>query len=401
MSVAQYDAIWLNARLFTASHHGIIEDGALAIIGDKIAYCGTRADLPPYNASQTYDCAGRWITPGLIDCHTHLVFGGNRANEFEMRLNGATYEQIAKAGGGIVSTVKATRETPLETLIEQALPRLDCFINEGITTIEIKSGYGLDTKTEVKMLKAARALAKKRGVNITTTFLGAHALPLEANGDKDAYIDLVCNEMLPAIVAECLADSVDAFCEGIGFSVAQTRRVFEAAHKYNLPVKLHAEQLSNLGGAIMAAEFNAQSCDHIEYIDEAGVKAMAGAGSVAVLLPGAYYFIREKQKPPVSLFRAHNVPMALASDCNPGSSPMLSLLLTLNMGATLFSMTVQECLEAVTINAAKALGQAAHIGSLETGKFADFAIWNVENINELVYFIGRNPLHQRIFRGKA
>jgi len=397
-----FDTLWINARLATMATPtglGLVEAGAIASLDGRIAYAGPMAGLPHRNARETIDCGGRLITPGLIDCHTHLVYAGDRAHEFELRLQGATYEEIAKAGGGIVSTVRATRAANEDKLVAEALPRLDALLAEGLTTIEIKSGYGLETATEARQLRAARRLAQQRPVSVTTTFLGAHALPPEAGGDKDAYIDKVCGEMLPVIARENLADAVDAFCEGIGFSPAQTERVFKAARRHGLPVKLHGEQLSNLGGAQLAARYGALSVDHAEYVDEAGALAMAQAATVAVLLPGAFYFIRETQKPPVDLFRQHGVKMALATDCNPGSAPLTSLLLTMNMAATLFRMTVDEALRGVTCEAARAVGQLDSIGTLEPGKYCDLAIWNVERPAELVYRMGFNPLYRRVWRG--
>jgi imidazolonepropionase len=349
--------------------------------------------------AEIVDCGGRWITPGLIDCHTHLVHAGNRANEFEMRLAGATYEEVTRAGGGIVSSVKALRAASEETLVAETLPRLDALMSEGVTTVEVKSGYGLDLENEAKSLHAARRLGLVRPVTVRTTFLGAHALPPEVHGDKDAYIDKVVVDMLPAIAAEGLADAVDGFCEGIAFSPEQIAEVFAAAHRLGLPVKLHADQLSNLDGAALAASYDALSADHLEYTDEAGAAAMARAGTVAVLLPGAFYFIREEKKPPVELFRSHGVPMAIATDCNPGTSPLTSLLLTMNMSATLFRLTVEECLLGVTRHAARALGMTREIGTLEVGKSADLAIWNIERPAELVYRMGLNPLHARVWRG--
>jgi imidazolonepropionase len=401
----RFDRIWHNARLATMRADlpdlGVIEDAVVAARDGRIAYAGARTDFPPdADAAERIDCAGRWITPGLVDCHTHLVFGGNRAHEFELRLKGASYEEIARAGGGIVSTVAATRGASEAELVAGALPRLDALIAEGVTTIEIKSGYGLDAETEMRQLKAARSLGERRPVTVRTSFLGAHALPAEAEGDKDRYVDLVCREMLPAVAQAGLADATDAFMEGIAFSREQTARVFATSRALGLPVKLHADQLSNLGGAALAAEFSALSADHLEHTDEAGVAAMARAGTVAVLLPGAYYFIRETQKPPVELFRAHGVPMALATDCNPGSSPLTSLLLTMNMAATLFRMTVAECLLGVTREGARALGLLADTGTLEAGKWCDLAIWDVERPAELVYRIGFNPLHGRVWRGR-
>jgi imidazolonepropionase len=327
------------------------------------------------------------------------VFGGDRAHEFELRLKGASYEEIARAGGGILSTVKATRAASESELVSSALPRLDHLIAEGCTTIEIKSGYGLDLDTEARSLRAARSLARERPIEITTTFLGAHALPPEANGDKDAFIDRVCSEMLPALAADNLADAVDAFCEGIAFSPEQTARVFRAAKALGLNVKLHADQLSNLHGAKLAADFGALSADHLEHTDEEGAAAMAKAGTVAVLLPGAFYMLRETKVPPVAAFRQHGARMALATDCNPGTSPLTSLLLVMNMGATLFRMNVEECIAGVTREAARALGRLHEIGTLEPGKSCDLAIWNIERPAELVYRIGFNPLHSRVWRG--
>lgn len=400
----RFDALWRNARLATLDPRlpglGVVERGALAAKDGRIVYAGPEADLPASaGAARVMDCEGRWITPGLIDCHTHLVFGGDRAHEFELRLKGASYEEIARAGGGIVSTVRATRAAGEDALVAAALPRLDHLIAEGVTTVEIKSGYGLDGPTEERMLSAARRLGKERDVAVRTTYLGAHALPPEANGDKDAFIDALCREWLPSVAAKGLADAVDAFCEGIAFSPEQTRRVFETARRLGLPVKLHADQLSNLGGAALAAEFGALSADHLEYTDEAGAVAMARAGTVAVMLPGAFYFLRETQKPPVDLFRKHGVPLALATDCNPGSSPLTSPLLTMNMAATLFRMTVEECIAGFTREAARALGLLAETGTLEAGKACDLAIWSIERPAELVYRMGFNPLHARIRNG--
>jgi imidazolonepropionase len=401
----RFDRIWHNARLVTMRQDmpdlGVLEDALVAARGGRVVFAGARADFPSTaDAVVRIDCEGRWITPGLVDCHTHLVYGGNRAHEFELRLKGASYEEIARAGGGIVSTVAATRHASEAELVTGALPRLDALIGEGVTTIEIKSGYGLNTVTEMRQLSAARNLGRSRPVAVRTSFLGAHALPPEAEGDKDRYIDLVCREMLPAVAQAGLADAVDVFMEGIAFSRAQTARVFAAARALGLPLKLHADQLSNLGGAALAAEFSALSADHLEHTDDAGVAAMKRAGTVAVLLPGAFYFIRETQKPPVELFRARGVNMALATDCNPGSSPLTSLLLAMNMGATLFRMTVAECLLGVTREGARALGLLAETGTLEAGKWCDLAIWDIERPAELVYRIGFNPLHSRVWRGR-
>ena len=398
------DRVWRGARLATLAEGrpglGLVEDGLIACQDGRILYAGPATEAPAFAADETIDCDGRWITPGLIDCHTHLVYGGDRAAEFELRLAGASYEEIARAGGGIVSTVAATRAASEDQLLAASLPRLDALIAEGATTVEIKSGYGLSLEAERKQLSVARRLSELRPVSVRTTFLGAHALPLEAEGDKDAYITRVCDEMLPAIARQGLADAVDAFCEGIAFSPDQVRRVFEAAKAHGLPVKLHADQLSNLHGAALAAEFGALSADHLEHTDEAGVRAMATAGSVAVLLPGAYYFVRETRLPPIDLLRRHGVAMALATDCNPGTSPLTSLLLTMNMGATLFRLTVEECLAGVTREAARALGLLAETGTLEAGKACDLAIWDIERPAELVYRMGFNPLHARVWRGQ-
>lgn len=400
----RFDRIWVNARIATLSGGdgdlGVVENGCVAATGGRIAFVGPMSDLPSdWDAEERIECDERWITPGLIDCHTHLVFGGNRAHEFELRLSGAGYEEIARAGGGILSTVRATRAASEDELVASALPRLDRLIAEGCTTVEVKSGYGLDLDTEARMLRAARRLARERPIAVTTSFLGAHALPPEASGDKDAYIDAVCHTMLPALAGEGLVDAVDAFCEGIAFSPEQTSRVFAAAQALGLPVKLHADQLSNLNGARLASDHRALSADHLEYTSEDGVAAMAKAGTVAVLLPGAYYTLRETQAPPVAAFRRYGVPMALATDCNPGTSPLTSLLLVLNMGATLFRLTVDECLAGVTREAARALGRLGEVGTLEIGKACDLAIWSIERPGELVYRLGYNPLHARVWRG--
>ncbi|MER9069532.1 imidazolonepropionase [Mesorhizobium sp. M0902] len=398
--------LWRNARLATMAESsagsGVVEHGAVAVRNGRIVYAGPEVDMPAAlrEGAEATDCEGRWITPGLIDCHTHLVHAGNRANEFEMRLAGASYEEVAKAGGGIVSSVKALRAASEDELVGQSLPRLDALITEGVTTVEIKSGYGLDLENEKKSLRAARRLGGERPVTVRTTFLGAHALPPEAKGDKDAFIDLVAKQILPAVAAEGLADAVDGFCEGIAFWPEQIARVFDAAKAAGVPVKLHADQLSNLHGAELAARYGALSADHLEYTDEAGAAAMAKAGTVATILPGAYYFIRETKKPPIALFRQHGVRMAVATDNNPGTSPLTSLLLTMNMAATLFGLTVDECLAGVTREAARALGLLGQTGTLEAGKSADLAIWNVERPAELVYRMGFNPLHARIWRGQ-
>lgn len=394
------DRLWTNARLATMTGPGlgIVEEAAIACEDGAITYAGPLADAPA--AAETIDCAGRWITPGLIDCHTHLVHAGDRAHEFELRLAGASYEEIARAGGGIVSTMRATRAATEDDLVAASLPRLDALLAEGVTTIEVKSGYGLELGSEARMLRAARRLGEIRDVSVVTTFLGVHALPPEYSVDPDGYIASVCDEMIPAIAQAGLADAVDAFCEGIGFTPAQTERVFAAAARFALPVKLHAEQLSNLHGAALAARHGALSADHLEYLDKAGVAAMAAAGTVATLLPGAFYFTRETTLPPIAALRAAGVPIALATDCNPGTSPLASILLVLNMAATCFRLTVEEALRGVTVNAAHALGRGDTIGTLEPGKQCDLAIWDIQRPAELVYRIGFNPLHTRIRRGK-
>jgi len=379
--------------------YGLIARGAVVIEGDKISWAGPEADLPADLARlDALDLEGRLVTPGLIDCHTHIVHGGSRAREFEMRLDGASYEEIARAGGGIVSTVAATRASSEDRLLADALPRVDAMIAEGVTTLEVKSGYGLDLDTELCMLRAARRIAAVRPVRVRTSFLGAHAIPGDYAGRPDAYIDEVCLPALEAAHGEGLVDAVDGFCEGIAFDTAQIARVFDRARALGLPVKLHAEQLSNMGGARMATGFGALSADHLEYATEADAAAMAAAGTVAVILPGAFYTLRETQAPPIPAFRAHGVPMAVATDCNPGSSPMTSILLAMNMAATLFRMTPEECLAGVTRHAARALGLEG-AGVLRAGARADLAIWNVEYPAELSYRIGFNPLWKRIFGG--
>ncbi len=397
----QVDHVLTNARLLTqVPDAALVERGVVASREGRIVYAGAVGDAPELTATGSTDCQGRLITPALIDAHTHLVHAGNRARQFELRLEGASYEEIARAGGGIVSTMRATRSASEDELVEAALPRLDALLAEGLGTIEIKSGYGLDLDSECKMLRAARRLGEERPVRVVTTFLGAHALPPEFAGDPDGYIDLVCHEMIPAIAAEGLADAVDGFCEGIGFTPSQIERVFAAAQAHGLPLKLHAEQLSNLGGAALAARYDALSADHLEHLDAAGVAAMAQAGTVAMLLPGAYYFCRETQLPPIAALRAAGVPIALATDCNPGTSPLTSLLLAMNMGATCFRLTVGECLAGVTLNAAKALGLERECGSIEPGKSCDLAIWDVSEPAELVYRMGAHPLHARVWRGQ-
>jgi imidazolonepropionase len=398
------DRIWRNAHLATLAPDreglGTVARGLIASRDGTIVYAGPQREAPAdLKAGNDVDCQGRLITPGFIDCHTHLVYAGNRAHDFEQRLNGVSYEDIARRGGGILSTVAATRAASTAQLVAASLPRLDALLAEGVTTIEIKSGYGLALEHERKQLTAARQLASERQVSVRATFLGAHALPAEYSGRADDYITQVCEVMLPALVREGLVDAVDAFCEKIGFSREQTRRVFTAATLQGLRVKLHAEQLSDMQGAELAAEFQALSADHLEHTLEPGVRAMAQADTVAVLLPGACYFLRETRMPPVGLLRAHRVPMALATDCNPGTSPITSLLLVMNMAATLFRMTVDECLIGVTRAAAQALGMSGSVGTLEAGKQCDLAIWEVERPAELVYAIGRSPLTARVWRG--
>lgn len=400
MPKARFDRVWLGGRLATMAAGSVadaITDGAVGAFDGTITYVGPRTGLPAdWSAGETIELDGRWVTPGLIDCHTHLVHAGNRAHEFELRLAGASYEEISRAGGGIWSTVGATRAADEGALVDSALPRLDCLLAEGVTTVEIKSGYGLEPDSEEKMLRAARALAGRRSVRIATSYLGAHALP--AGAERGAYLDEVC-ETIARLGEDGLADAVDAFCEGIAFTPNETARVFAAAEKAGLPVKLHADQLSDLGGAALAARFGALSADHLEHANEEGVAAMAAAETVAVLLPGAYYFIRETKLPPVEAFRRHGVPIAIATDCNPGSSPLTSPLLAMNMAATLFRLTVDEALAGFTREAARALGLLDGIGTLEVGKRCDLAIWDVERPAELVYRMGFNPLHSRVFGG--
>ena len=388
-----WDRLLVNLRAATmvpgGAPYGEIADAAIALSGDRIAWIGRARDIPADRADvPRTDLGGHLATPGLIDCHTHLVFAGDRSREFELRLEGASYEEISKAGGGIRSTVEQVRRASEADLVGQSRPRLDALMASGVTTIEIKSGYGLDTRNEIKMLRAARRLGQEAGIDVVTTFLGAHALPPEYAGRADDYIDLVCDEMIPAVAAEGLADAVDAFCEGIGFSNPQTRRVFEAAAKHDLRIKLHAEQLSDLKGAVLAAEFGALSADHLEYLGDDGVAAMAASGTVAVLLPGAFYFLRETKLPPVEALRAAGVPMAVASDCNPGTSPVTDMPVMLNMASTLFRLTPEESLAGATRNAALALGLAEDRGTLEAGKRADIAIWDVVSPAALSYMIG-------------
>ena len=391
-----------NAKIVTLAGNddfGILSDGAVAMKAGRIAWVGRAGAVPPeFSEGEITDLEGRLLTPGLIDCHTHVVFGGNRAAEFELRLNGASYEEVARAGGGIVSTVSATREMSEDDLLADALRRVDAMIAEGVTTLEIKSGYGLDRDSELKMLRVARRIGEVRPVEVRTSFLGAHAVPPEFAGRADAYIDDVCIPTLRAAHEAGLVDAVDGFCEGIAFDAVQIARVFDVAKELGLPVKLHAEQLSNIGGAQLAARYGALSADHLEYATEADARAMAAADCIAVLLPGAFYTLRETQVPPVQAFRDNGVKMALATDCNPGSSPLASALLAMNMGCTLFRLTPLEALLGMTAHAAAALGSADR-GRIVAGACADLCIWDVDHPAELAYRIGFNPLHRRVFGG--
>jgi imidazolonepropionase len=393
--MSKWDQLWINARLATmregAGPYGAIEKAALGLQGGRIAFVGPMRDLPAKPdelASQVSDARNRWITPGLIDCHTHLVFAGNRAVEFEQRLGGATYEQIAKAGGGIMSTVRATRAASDEVLFNQSRARLDALMREGVTTVEIKSGYGLDLDNERRMLRIARGLGRDAGIRVTTTYLGLHALPPERAEDRAAYVAEMSGPALQSIAAEGLADAVDAFCEGIAFTPQETEEFFSAAAKAGLQIKLHADQLSDTNGAALSARYNALSADHIEYSSEPGIAAMAKAGTVAVLLPGAFFVLRETKQPPLEALRRHKVPIAVATDCNPGTSPVASLLTTMAMACALFRLTPEETLAGVTRHAARALGLQGETGTLDIGKAADYAVWPVDHPAELSYWIG-------------
>jgi imidazolonepropionase len=398
-----FDTLWIDCNIATMAEggapYGAISNGALGVKDGRIAYVGKRVDLKDESARETRRCDGGWITPGFVDCHTHLVFGGDRAREFEMRLQGATYEEIARAGGGIVSTVAATRAATKDELIDSAAKRLRGLTREGVTTVEIKSGYGLDLETELKQLEAAGALASRERVRVRRTFLGLHALPPEFREDRAAYVQLVADVMIPAIAASGAADAVDAFCENIGFTAEEVDYVFSAARANGLDVKLHAEQLSNQHGATLAARYKALSADHLEYLDDAGIAAMAEAGTVAVLLPGAFYFLRETKLPPIDSMRRAGVRMAVASDCNPGTSPMTSPLAALNMACTLFRLTPEEALAGITREGARALGLLDEIGTLEAGKAADLAVWDVSSPAELSYWLGAPLLRERVFAG--
>ncbi|MBP2170512.1 imidazolonepropionase [Erwinia toletana] len=397
------DSLWYGADLVTMrdGQYNLIADGAIAVADGQIVWIGTRSEAADIQAQQRTDFGGGIITPGLIDCHTHLVFGGDRSAEFEQRLNGVSYAEIAAQGGGILSTVRATRAAPLDELVSSARWRIDRLLAEGVTTLEIKSGYGLDEESELRMLQAIRLLAQQVPADVLATCLAAHAFPPEFKQNPDGWVDIICQRLLPEVKARQLADAVDAFCEHLAFSPAQVSRVFERAQQLGLPVKLHAEQLSSLGGGALAAHFNALSADHLEYATESDVQAMAQHGTVAVLLPGAFYLLRETQRPPVRLFRQYQVPMALASDANPGTSPALSLRLMLNMACTLFGFTPEEALAGVTLHGAKALGLEKTHGTLESGKVANFVHWPLARPAELVYWLGGQLPCQVIYRGEA
>ena len=404
MTIDNCDQLFTGCHLYTAQggRHQLIEQGAIATKGEVIVWLGKESEIPQalqQPAIATHRLKQGWITPGLIDCHSHLVYGGNRSNEFKQRLEGASYEEIALQGGGILSTVTATRQATEQSLFSSASGRIETLLKEGVTTVEIKSGYGLNLETEMKMLRVARQLAEKYPLDVSTTFLAAHALPPEYKGKADDYISLIINEMLPEIVDHNLADAVDAFCENIGFTPKQVDRLFNAAKKYDLPVKLHAEQLSNQQGSKLAASHQALSADHLEYLDEDGVKSMADNGTVAVLLPGAFYYLRETKLPPIDLLRKYAVPIAVATDNNPGSSPCNSLLLMLNMACTQFKMTTDEVLMGVTKNAAKALGLQSTIGQLKVGMQADFVHWDIEQPEDLAYYFGSNPCSMIVKKG--
>lgn len=386
--------LWSDAQLITMTEnghpYGLIENGAVVEENGNISWLGKMDQVPEKNYRHVHDCGGRFLSPGLIDCHTHILYAGERVREFEIRLNGISYSEIAESGGGILATVNATRHAGADELIDSTLARLQHFIHEGVTTVEIKSGYGLDSDTEIKMLRAVQQLRQYVPLTIEATFLGAHAVPPEHNNNPDAYIDLVCNEMIPVISSKKLATSVDVFCESIAFTSAQTERVFKTAKSESLQVKLHADQLSDSGGAALAAKYDALSADHLEYTSEAGIKAMAKSNTVAVLLPGAFYTLGETRLPPVDLLRKYNVPIAIASDSNPGSSPVLSLRLMCNMACTLFKLSPEEAIKGVTVAAAAALGLEDKIGSLQVGKKADFALWDINHPAELAYAVGGN-----------
>ena len=403
--MADWDLLLTDARIATmrrgAADYGAIEAGSIAIAGGLVDWIGAVAELPEGDAAQTRSLGGRWVTPALIDCHTHLVFGGQRAGEFERRLQGVSYEDIAAEGGGILSTVKATRAASEEQLYRAALPRLQALAREGVATVEIKSGYGLDLDSELKMLRTARRLGESSGLTVCTTLLAAHAVPPEFAGDADAYIDFIVEEILPAAVKQGLADAVDAYCESIAFDEKQVERLFTRAQQLDLRVKLHADQLSDSGGATLAARFGALSADHLEYTSQDGVRALAGSGTAAVLLPGAYLTLGETQQPPVGALRDSGVPIAIASDCNPGTSPLGSIHLAMGLASRLFGMTPEECLAGVTREAARALGLGHDRGTLEAGKRADLAIWDFDHPRELAYWLGEHPLAEMLVAGRC
>ena len=397
------DTLITDCRLATmvegGEPYGAVGDGAILILDGRIVWAGPRAGLPAHEAAETDRLDGRWVTPGLVDCHTHLVFGGDRSGEFEQRLGGATYEEIARAGGGIVSSVAATRAASEDALYASALGRLAGLKATGVTTVEIKSGYGLDRDSELKMLRVARRIGREAGARVRTSYLGLHAVPPELKADRGAYVDLAVDDILPAAHAEGLVDAVDAYCEPIAFSTEEVGRLFDKARALGLPVKLHADQLSDGGGAALAARFNALSADHIEHTGEAGVRAMAAAGVVAVLLPGAYLMLRETTPPPIDLLRRHGVAMAVATDCNPGTSPLASMTAAINLACVQFRLTPEEALAGATRIAAKALGLQDQIGTLESGKAADLAAWDIERPAELAYWLGKPLLAKRMVGG--
>ena len=401
--MADWDLLLTDARVATmradATDYGVIEDAAIGILDGEIAWVGVASEKPAHNALETRSLGGRWVTPALIDCHTHLVFGGDRSGEYEQRLGGVSYEEIARQGGGIMATVRATRDAEIDSLYDSALARIRRLAASGVATVEIKSGYGLNVNSELKMLAIARNLGETSGISIQTSLLAAHTVPPEYQGKADAYIDLICEELLPEVAERNLADAVDAYCESIAFDAPQIAKLFRAAQAAGLPVKLHADQLSDGGGAELAAHFKALSADHLEYTAAAGVRAMANAGTCAVLLPGAYLTLGETQKPPVNALRKHDVPIALATDCNPGTSPLSSLTYAMSLGSRLFGLTPEECLAGVTREAARALGLADDRGTLEAGKRADLAVWEVNHPRELTYWMGNNPLRELLVEG--
>ena len=404
MSNKMWDRLWIHAKIACDDHDEVIQDGAIAIKGERIAWVGTMQSLqgiPSSLSHEVYDVKQSLITPGLIDCHTHLIYAGNRANEFAMRLEGASYTDIAKKGGGIQATVKATRAATEDHLFQQSLIRAQALMESGVTTIEIKSGYGLDIETELKMLRVAKRIESHLKLSICKTFLGAHTFPTEYLHQPEIYVNFICEKMIPMVAKEKYADAVDVFCESIAFNIEQTEKIFKAAKQHGLSVKCHAEQLSHMGAATLAAKYNALSADHLEHLSEEDAKAMSQAGLVAVLLPGAYYFLREKKSPPIDLLRKYRIPIPIPSDCNPGPSPMMSILLILNMACVLFHLTPKEALKGVTENAAKALGIDEDYGSISVGKVADLAIWNVSDTLDLFYTMGCSPLKTLIKAGKT